>query len=114
MAKITPIINGQVAPVHGSFIIGPGCDGGLDLDGRRIKFMFQNDPSGNVSADVDWSGPELILTMFNLTELGGALDLNGYHIGGVPVRVHLAFSVIGNETPHRIVTYTVSALPPEN
>lgn len=110
MAKITPYLNGDFAPIHGSFVIGPGVSGGLDVEGQKILFEFVEDSKQAEMAVVSrFENDATIVTLTNPYALGAAFDLEGYQVGGHPVLLHLTFMSIGSERPHRIVTYTLSA-----
>lgn len=110
MAKATPFINGDSAPVHGSFIIGPDRDGGLDLDGYRMNFRFKTQGDSPTTVETEVSGPsEMTLTFINASALGSAVDLEGLRIDGQPITAHISVVTIGSAQPHRVITYTLSA-----
>jgi hypothetical protein len=109
VAKITPVINGDFAPVHGSFIIGPGLEGALDFDGFKLHLRFASNEDGQSRAETKSTDREMTLTMINPSPFGSALDLEGFRVDGKPVKVHLSVVTIGSTEPHRVVTYTLSA-----
>lgn len=110
MATITPVINGDFAPVHGSFVVGPGLESALDFDGFRLNFVFASDSEGKSRAETASADGSLTLTLYNLSPFGSAMNLEGFRVDGQPVMVHLAFVTIGTDNPHRVVTYTLSAV----
>lgn len=109
MAKITPVINGDMAPVHGSFVVSPGMKCSLDLDGLRLDLEFINDESGISKVVTSESGGIRTLTVMNPLTDYAAFDVKGYQIGGTDIRLSLAFLTIGEASPHRVVTYTLIA-----
>jgi hypothetical protein len=110
VAYIVPVLNGQDSPLFGSFVIGPDVEGGLKLDGHKIIFRFKEEPA-HPGVRVETSNQPLVtvLTMINASPIGAALDMEGYQVGGQAVVLHLAFTSIGTSSPHRVVTYTMSA-----
>lgn len=111
MAKVTPIVNGVFAPVHGSFVVGPNLPSGLDIDGYRIDFLFAHDETGDTRANVIETVSGITLEVINPSTNGSSLDLAGFQIDQVDATIHLVFITIGLNDPHRLIAYTVSQVP---
>lgn len=109
MANVTPVLNGEHAPIHGTFVVGPGQSSGLDIDGFKLNFEFLTD-GGEPNAETrDEGNRTYSLVISNADNREFSLDLNNFTLDERPLTLHLAFQSIGNKTPHRIVTYTFSA-----
>jgi hypothetical protein len=108
MAKITPVINNDFAPLHGVFVVGPSLTSALDIDGYRVRFEFVDD-GGEPNAITKQEDTGLLLTVYNASPIGFSLDLQNFRIEEKKVNLHLAFNAIGASDPHRIIFYTFSA-----
>lgn len=111
MAKVTPKIGGQLAPIHGSFVIGPDSTSALDIDGSELVLEFVE--SSDTRIKIERNEPKrYVCTIFTTPfQSQAAFELSGFHVSGKAVVLNLAVTMIGTSKPHRLVTYTFSASP---
>ncbi len=83
------------------------------MDGFRLNFVFEQDTSGEYKNTLSSGNNENTIHLYNAPLLGAAFDMGGFTVDNQPVTIHLAFSAIGGDLPHRVITYTVSAADPE-
>ena len=106
-APLSATIDGRPVLQSGTLVVPPGRKGALQIDGVSYTLNFSRSPGPPAfNSSLGLTGNALNFTNVD-NPLGTHMDVTGFVVGGLPVKLSLVIYSIGDTAPARVLHYSM-------